>query len=110
MISMSYPALTAFFCSSIFERSSSVIVCFIVFIASFWSTGLICIVTTWLDSIDRKSASSLSLKSDASIERKLMPPYKSPILKYLPVGNAKLLGAIKSFTESPEPVRYFQSK
>ena len=69
-----------------------------------------CIVTTWLDSIDRKSASSLSLMSDASIERKPMLPYRSPILKYLPVGNEKLLGAIKSFTESPVPIRYFQSK
>ena len=81
-----------------------------VLIASFWSTDWICMVTIWLDSIERKSARSLSLISDASMDKKLMHPYISPIWKYLPIGNAKLLGAIKSLTESPDPVRYFQSK
>ena len=48
--------------------------------------------------------------SNASMERKLIAHHVSPILKYLPVGNSKELGATKSFGESPVFTRYFQSK
>ena len=73
-MSISYPERTAFFCSSIFERSSSVIVCLTVLMASVWSTDWICMVTIWLESISRKSLRSWSERSDAVIARKLMAP------------------------------------
>ena len=68
-MSMSYPDRTAFFCSSIFDLSSSVIVCLTVLMASVWSTDWICRVTIWLESISRKSLRSWSERSEAVIAR-----------------------------------------
>ena len=109
MISISYPDLTAFFCSSILLRSSSVMVRLIVLMASFWSTDCRCIVTICVDSILRKSANILSLISDAVIAKKLMQPYIFPIRNTLPFLNSKLLGAMKSFTDKPLSTSQFQS-
>ena len=58
-----------FFCSSILERSSSVIVCLTVLIASVWSTDWMCMVMISLDSMSRKSFKSWSERSDAVIAR-----------------------------------------
>ena len=66
---MSYPARTAFFCSSIFDRSSSVMVCLMVLMASVWSTDWMCIVTIWLESMSRKSFKSWSERSGAVMAR-----------------------------------------
>ena len=109
-MSMSYPERTAFFCSSILLRSSSVIVRLMVLMALFWSTDWMCIVTISLDSISRKSFSSWSLRSEAVMERKLIAPYSDPIWNVFPPGKEKLLGAIKSFTDNPDAGSHFQSK
>ena len=110
MISISYPERTAFFCSSIFERSSSVIVRFTVLIAFVWSTDCTWIVTIWLESISRKSARTRSLRSEAVMERYDIAPYIFPIWNVRLPLNAKEVGAMKSFTDRPEDTSHFQSK
>ena len=51
------------------ERSSSVMVRLMVLMAAVWSTDWMCMVTIWLDSISRKSASIRSERSEAIICR-----------------------------------------
>ena len=53
-------------------------------------------------SISRKSASIRSLSSGAKICKKDTQPVLLPTPKLLPVLNSKALGAMKSFTDSPE--------
>lgn len=39
-----------------------------------------------------------------------MAPYRLPMVKVFPPGKEKDVGAMKSFTESPEPASQLQSK
>ncbi len=69
-----------------------------------------CIVIKRLLSISRKSASTLSFSSGASICKKETAPYLLPVLKLLPSRNSKDEGAIKSLVDSPDGTSHFQSK
>ena len=109
-MSMSYPARTAFFCSSILLRSSSVMVCFTVLMALFWSMDWMCMVTIWLESMSRMSASIRSLMSEAVMDKNDMAPYISPTWKVRRPLKAKAAGAMKSFTDSPDSTSHFHSK
>ena len=66
-ISMSYPARTAFFCSSTFILSMSEIFPLMVFIAFNWSTVWMCMVTVSSASSSRISRKRRSESSDAKI-------------------------------------------
>ena len=101
IISMSYPARTAFFCSSILLRSRSVIFRFTVLMAFTWSTDWMCRFTIRLLSMSRKSASIRSFSSGARICTKLTAPYFLPMRNCLPVRNSKPDGAMKSLVERP---------
>ena len=94
---MSYPERTAFFCSSIFILSRSVILRLMVLMASVWSILRICKLTITPVSKSRMSASIRSLSSGARISRKDTAPIFRPMRKYLPSPNRKEDGAIKSF-------------
>ena len=100
-ISISYPLLTAFFCSSIRILSISVILRFIILIASVWSILLIWILTARLDCISRKFFKSSSVSSGARICKNDTAPMVFPILKVRPSEKSKEVGAIKSFVVSP---------
>ena len=108
-MSMSYPARTAFFCSSILLRSSSVMVRFTVLMALFWSRDWMCMVTIWLESMSSISASIRSLMSDAVMDRKDSAPYILPTWKERRPVKAKAVGAMKSFTERPDSTSHFHS-
>ena len=101
-MSMSYPLRTAFFCSSIFARSRSVILRLMVLMALTWSTDWMCRFTIRLLSMSRKSASIRSFSSGARIWTKETAPNFFPMQKVLPLGKEKELGAIKSLVERPE--------
>ena len=98
---MSYPALTAFFCSSIFILSRSVILRLMVLMAALWSMDWMWSVTTRLLSSSRKSANIRSVSSGARICRKLTAPKVLPIKKLRPLLKVKLSGAMKSLLDSP---------
>ena len=109
-MSMSYPARTAFFCSSILLRSRSVIFRLTVLMALIWSTDWICRLTIRLDSMSRKSASIRSFSSGARICKKETAPYFLPIRNCLPVRNSKLDGAMKSLVDRPDGASQSHSK
>ena len=107
---MSYPARTAFFCSSILARSRSVILRFTVLMAFTWSKDWMCRLTIRLLSISRKSASIRSFSSGAKIWTKETAPHLRPMRKSLPVRNSNEVGAMKSFVERPEGASQSQEK
>ena len=100
-MSMSYPLLTAFFCSCIFVAFNSVSLRFTVLMALSWSSALTYIDTTSELSISSKSASRRSFSSGARMFKNDTAPYFAPILKCLLDANSKLLGAMKSLTLKP---------
>ena len=67
-------------------------------------------VTIWDESMSRKSFKSWSLMSDAVMLRKLAAQKMPPIWKVRLFLNAKAVGAMASFTESPLFTRSFQSR
>ena len=60
--------------------------------------------------MSRKSASIRSFSSGARICKKDAQPRRLPTLKLWPVRNSKALGAMKSFTDSPEGVSQSHEK
>ena len=110
MMSISYPARTAFFCSSIFIFCRSLIFRLILRIAVAWSIDWICRLTVTASSRSRNSASIRSVSSGAKICKKDMAPEYSPMRKVLPsLEKVKLVGAIKSFVERPVLARSLQA-
>ena len=110
MMSISYPARTAFFCSSIFIFCKSLIFRLILRIAVAWSIDWICRLTVTASSRSRNSASIRSVSSGAKICKKDMAPEYSPMRKVLPsLEKVKLVGAIESFVERPVLARSLQA-
>ena len=110
IISMSYPLRTAFFCSSIFILSRSVILRLIVLIASLWSILRICILTIIPFSRSRMSESIRSFSSGARISRNDTAPSFRPMRNVRPSPKRNEDGAIKSFVESPDGTSQSQEK
>ena len=110
IISMSYPARTAFFCSSIFILSRSVIFLLTVLIASVWSILWICRFTITPVSRSNISAKMRSFSSGASICKNDTAPIFFPMRKYRPSPKRNEGGAIKSFVVSPDGASHEKSK
>ena len=102
IISISYPLRTAFFCSSIFILSRSVILRLIVLIASLWSILRICRLTIIPFSRSRMSESIRSFSSGARISRNDTAPSFRPMRNVRPSPKRNEDGAIKSFVVSPD--------
>ena len=110
MMSMSYPARTAFFCSSILLRSRSVIFRLTVLDGLDLVHGLDMQADNQADSMSRKSASIRSFSSGARICKKETAPYFLPIRNCLPVRNSKPDGAMKSLVDRPDGASQSHSK
>ena len=107
---LSFRLRTAFFCSSIFILSRSVIFRLIVFMASVWSILWICRLTITPVSKSRISDKIRSFNSGARISRNETAPILRPMRKYRPSPKRKEDGAIKSFVESPDGASHEKSK
>ena len=101
-MSMSYPARTAFFCSSMVIFCKSDILRLMFLIAWAWSIDWICRFTVTASSRSSSSASSRSVSSGAKICKKDAAPEWSATRKVFPsFEKDRPEGAIKSFVDSP---------
>ena len=110
MMSISYPARTAFFL--FLDLHFLQVAHFPLDIADrlAWSIDWICRLIVTASSRSKNSASIRSVSSGAKICRKETAPEYSPMRKVLPsLEKVKLVGAIKSFVERPVLARSLQA-